>query len=168
MEFNKSHDKNGKNALFSSKSIHELPKRFEEKPGQPIPAYRENIYKRSSTPFQVKKIPSPYYGFLERPIERKVDYSLLKNKLKKTENEFILIEESMRKQIKLSESLKNKIPISNKRKGLKRTLTGIIEEDQKNQLERNKNMSSLFSKNTKWKINVIFLMFSSIKPFNPL
>ncbi|WP_027107710.1 hypothetical protein [Lacticigenium naphthae] len=144
------HKNTEKNALFSSKFIHELPKNFEEKTVQSNYISKENSYKRNSTPFQVKKIPSPYYGYSQKPVVEKINYSALKDNLKKSSNEFILFENFMKNQLKLKKSSKQKsqTPSLIKRKGLKKTLTGIIEEDQKNQLARNKNMSSLFSDKT--------------------
>lgn len=124
---------------------------------------------RSSTPFQVTKVPSPIYGSQSRPEkkEEKVDYSLIKKRLEKEEATFLLFDgyvkeeyvnwlgetaepnsfdsSHTRKKISASASYRIKKKNLKRRSGLSKSLSGIIEDERTSHDSRDKTMSSLFS-----------------------
>jgi len=106
-------------------------------------------FNRSSTPFQVRKVPSPYYGLHPRPDKKReaVDYHLLKKRLQKAEEDFLLFEGFTEAEYTIERTNsgeKSKKPLK-KRSGLSKSLSGIIQEEQHSIAAKNQTMSSLFS-----------------------
>lgn len=126
---------------------------------------------RSSTPFKVQKIPSPYYGFQQRNEndDFKINYKKIAGKFKKEAGDFILLADHLsstvqelfaEKQssalmktseanvvVKKAEDEKQPVGSSHSQKRtLRRSLAGMIEEDQDTQLNHGKNVSGYFIK----------------------
>ncbi|WP_313468203.1 DNA translocase FtsK [Carnobacterium sp.] len=126
---------------------------------------------RSSTPFKVQKIPSPYYGFQQRNEndDFKINYKKIAGKFKKEAGDFILLADHLsstvqelfaEKQssalikpsetnvvVKKAEDEKQPVVSSHlQKRTLRRSLAGMIEEDQNTQLNHGKNVSSYFIK----------------------
>ena len=125
---------------------------------------------RSSTPFKVQKIPSPYYGFQEndKKEKKKIDYKKIAQELKKEANEFILLVDHLSAKMESLFKKEHAVPFSattpeepvvlenpeeekqsssfNQRKRtLRRSLAGMIEEDQDTRLNHGKNVSGYFN-----------------------
>ena len=126
---------------------------------------------RSSTPFKVQKIPSPYYGFQQRNEndDFKINYKKIAGNFKKEAGDFILLADHLsstvqelfaEKQssalikpsetnvvVKKAEDEKQPVVSSHlQKRTLRRSLAGMIEEDQNTQLNHGKNVSSYFMK----------------------
>lgn len=125
---------------------------------------------RSSTPFKVQKIPSPYYGFQQndKKEKKKIDYKKIAQELKKEANEFILLVdhlsakmESLFKEedalpvkaivleepvvLENTEEEKQPSAFNQRKRTLRRSLAGMIEEDQDTRLNHGKNVSGYFN-----------------------
>ncbi|WP_028274160.1 hypothetical protein [Atopococcus tabaci] len=90
---------NPTNSLFKRPSTSEEAKPAGSSPTidrtSSLPKKKEPIRsKRSSTPFQVGRVPSPYYGLHPRPEKKKktVDYHALKKRLQKEDADCLLFE----------------------------------------------------------------------------
>lgn len=115
--------------------------------------------RRSSTPFKVQKIPSPYYGFNKNlKIETaKVNYKKILRTLEKKEDDFILSIDHLCEPIINLDDDENKTNQENQKvlqqpslleqpkKKLSRSLSAMIEEERDNQINRQNKGTSYFN-----------------------
>lgn len=109
-------------------------------------SHDENKFERRyiSPPFEVSRVPSPVFGYHERPKEnrRQINYTKLKRQMLKSPNDYLLFEtenatETDFKPYSSIEATSNKMvqtrgkikPANKKSYGLHRTLESIIEEE---------------------------------------
>lgn len=104
----------------------------------------ETFERRSiSPPFEVSRVPSPFYGYKERPkgIKQTINYHKLKKDMYKKSDDFILFEsEFTKEQVK---------PTIKKGYGLHRTLASIIEEEKSGNNVDKSEVPGLFLPNKK-------------------
>ncbi|MGB6178037.1 hypothetical protein, partial [Carnobacterium sp.] len=139
-----SHERNDLTRKNQGKILEEIVKSEEA-------TYQE---RRSSTPFKVQKIPSPYYGLnkkLEQEI-KKVNYRKIAVHLEKEEEEFILFDNYLCDHISKLYIEEEKIIhieqptiIEQPKKKLSRSLAAMIEEEQENQINSQKQRTNYFS-----------------------